>query len=156
MYFSTPSFPVCEVFFNRWPHISLALQGRLGGTARAAPRRKNLQSKQAGAAARHTTQKEMTQPGSRSTSVAGLGIKPRAAARQPRSTLGPKLCCLCIPRKPPKPWHCLGLAAQKADKDADWRAARQNLLTLFQLWEALVMHSTLRRHAVGKRRDFYL
>lgn len=155
MYFSTPSFPVCKVFVSVAPHF-IGTAGQAGGTARAAPRRKNLQPKQAGAAARHTTHKEMTQPGSRSTSVAGLGIQPRAAARQPRSTLGPKLCCLCPPRKPPKPRHYLGLAAQKADKDADWRAARQNLLTLFQLWDALVMHSTLRHHAVGKRRDFYL
>jgi len=70
-----------------WWHHTCAhlLTGQAGYTAQAAPHRKSLQSKQTGAAARRTTQKEMTHPRLHSRSVAELGIQPRPAALVPQS-----------------------------------------------------------------------
>lgn len=70
-----------------WWHHTCAhlLTGQAGYTAQAAPHRKSLQSKQTGAAARRTTQKEMTHSGLHSRSVAELGIQPRPAALVPQS-----------------------------------------------------------------------
>lgn len=65
----------------------------------------------------------MTHPNSHSRSVAELGIQPSLAACQPSSTSLARLCCLCPPREPKKPWHYMKPhCAHKTCKEADWRA----------------------------------
>lgn len=133
--------------FCWWPHTCAhLLTGQAGYTAQAAPHRKSLQSKQTGAAARRTAQKEMTHPSLHSRPVAELGIQPRPAALVPLSV---DCAASVLTESLENSGTMWGLPAQKTDEDADWRAESDKIFPVFLLWKASVIQRALRQNAFG-------